>query len=355
MNKLTIFIVAVLAALYVLFSSVFVVNEREQAIVTRFGEITRVYKQPGLYFKIPTNIIEAVQIIDKRLRRYDLNNITLQVSGGKFYVVDAFVTYRIDNPTMFRQSALGSVKLAEQRIATRFDAALRQVYGLRDFNAALSAARSEMMLETRDLLRKDMASLGISIVDVRVLRTDLTSQVSAQTFARMKSERLAEAALNRALGKERAQSIRAIADRQAIEIVAEASRKSEILRGEGDAERSKVFAAAYTQDREFFDFYRSLQAYRTALKGSDTSMVLSPNSEFFNYFGSDGMGGKAGLSSTSGAKTVLAPAPVPASAPASSPTPAPASTPAPVASDSLTPVPVVPATAASPTPAPAGQ
>ncbi|VAW18029.1 HflC protein [hydrothermal vent metagenome] len=313
MNKLTILIVAVLAALYVLFSSVFVVNEREQAIVTRFGEITRVYEKPGLYFKIPTNAIEAVQIIDKRLRRYDLRDITLQVSGGKFYVVDAFVTYKITNPTLFRQNALGSVKLAEQRIATRFDAALRQVYGLRDFNAALSAARSEMMIETRDMLIKDMERLGITVVDVRVLRTDLTSQVSTQTFARMKAERLAEAALNRARGREKAQSIKAIADRKAIVIVAEANRKSEILRGEGDAERNRVFAQAYTLDREFFDFYRSLQAYRTAIGGDGTSMVLSPDSQFFSYFNSDG--GATAKQAGAAGKTPVTPLTPPATIP----------------------------------------
>ncbi len=328
MNKLTILIVAFLAALYVLFSSVFVVNERQQAIVTRFGEITSVYRDPGLYFKIPTNIIDSVQFIDKRLMRYDLRDITLQVKGGKFYVVDAFVTYKINDPTLFRQNALGSLKLAEQRIATRFDAALRQVYGLRDFNAALSAARSEMMIETRNLLRKDVLRLGIDVIDVRVLRTDLTSQVSSQTFARMKAERLAEAALSRASGREKAQSIKAIADRQAIEIVAEASRKSEILRGEGDAERNRVFADAYTRDSEFFDFYRSLQAYRTSLGGAGTSMVLSPDSEFFNYFGSDGIT----------PKTSAAPLVPPAAIPATSPG-----------------APVVTNPATDATPAPAGQ
>jgi len=247
----------------------------------------------GLYFKIPTDIVESVQIIEDRLLRYDLKNITLQVSGGKFYIVDAFITYRIANPILFRQSVLGNIQMAERRIETRFDAALRQVYGLRDFNAALSAARSEMMLETRDLIRKDMEELGIDVVDVRVLRTDLTSQVSSQTFDRMKAERLAEAALARARGREQAQSIKAIADRQAIEIVATANRDSEILRGEGDAERNRIFADAYTRDTEFFEFYRSLQAYRSALGGSGTSMVLSPDSEFFNYFGAADIGGKS--------------------------------------------------------------
>ncbi len=284
-NKITILIIVVVGALYILFSSIFIVNERDQAIVTRFGEITRVHTTPGLYFKVPTDIVESVQIIEDRLLRYDLDDILLQVSDGKFYIVDAFVTFKIDDPIKFRESVSGDLPTAERRIATRFDAALRQVYGKRDFNAALSAARTEMMLETRNILRNDMSELGIDIVDVRVLRTDLTSQVSSQTFDRMKAERLAQAALARARGQELAQALTAIADRQAIEIVATANRDSEILRGEGDAERNRIFATAYTKDIEFFEFYRSLEAYRNAIGGPDTSLVLSPDSEFFNYFG----------------------------------------------------------------------
>lgn len=287
MNRITIIVVALLAAAYVLFSSVFVVNERDQAIVMRFGQITRVHTDPGIYFKVPTDIVETVQIIDDRLLRYDLDDIRLQVSGGKFYNVDAFVTYKIADPVLFRQSVLGSVSLAEQRLDTRLESALRQVYGLRDFEAALSVQRTEMMREARDLLRRDMDELGINIVDVRVLRTDLTQEVSQQTFDRMSAERLAEAALLRARGQELAQTLRAQADRQAIEIVASANRDSEILRGEGDALRNRIYADAYNLDQGFFDFYRSLEAYRKSIDGSNTSMVLSPDSEFFRYFGQD--------------------------------------------------------------------
>jgi len=285
MNRLIILGVVIIGALYVLFSSIYVVNEREQAIVMRFGQITDVKTEPGLYFKIPTNVVDSVQIIEDRLLRYDIANMTLQVSGGKFYEVDAFVTYRISNPKLFRERALGELRTAESRIATRFDAALRQVYGLREFNAALSEERTAMMIETRDLIRGDIADIGIEIVDVRILRTDLTQQVSVQTYDRMKAERLAEAALLRARGKEAAQSLKAIADRQAVEIIAAARKDSEILRGEGEAERSLIFANAYSQDPEFFEFYRSMQSYRTALGATGTTMVLSPDSEFFRYFG----------------------------------------------------------------------
>ncbi|HEY0920905.1 protease modulator HflC [Devosia sp.] len=328
MNRLIILGVVVLGALYILFSSIYVVNEREQAIVMRFGQITDVKKEPGLYFKVPTNIVDTVQIIEDRLLRYDLDDMTLQVSGGKFYEVDAFLTYRISDPRLFRERALGELRVAEDRIATRFDAALRQVYGLREFNAALSEERPAMMREARDRMRKEMAELGIEIVDVRILRTDLTQQVSAQTFDRMKAERLAEAALLRARGKEAAQSLRAIADRQAVEIIASARRDAEILRGEGDAERSLIFANAYNQDREFFDFYRSMQSYRTALGAAGTSMVLSPDSEFFRYFGGDGsdttIGTGAQAAPEAGAPAATVPeqgaqpagAPPPAAAPA---------------------------------------
>ncbi|WP_417582603.1 protease modulator HflC [Pelagibacterium sp.] len=288
MNRLVIAIVALVIAAYVLFSSLFIVNEREQAIVMRFGEITREIQEPGIYFKVPTDFVETVQYIDKRLLRYDLERIRLQVSGGQFYIVDAFITYRIVDPIRFRQTVLGSLQLAEQRIATRLESALRAVYGLREFDAALSEQRSEMMREASDLVATDMTELGIEVVDVRVLVTDLTPEVSQQTYERMQAERNAEAALIRARGQEQAQILRAIADRQAVEVVSAANRDSEIIRGEGDAEQNRLFAEAYSQDQSFFEFYRSMEAYRTALNDGNTTMVLSPDSAFFNYFGSGG-------------------------------------------------------------------
>lgn len=289
MNRWIIAGVALIVALYVFISSIFVLTEREQAIVTRFGEIVREEREPGLYFKIPTDFIETVQIIDKRLLRYDLERIRLQVSGGQFYIVDAFLTYRIEDPTRFRQSVLGSIDLAEQRIATRFESALRAVYGLREFDAALSEQRAEMMREARDLVAADMRELGIEVEDVRILVTDLTPEVSAQTYERMQAERLAEAALIRARGEEQAQTIRAIADRQAVEIVSAANRDSEIIRGQGDAEAANLFAQAFQQDMGFFEFYRSMEAYRTALGAGNTTMVLTPDSEFFSFFGTGGL------------------------------------------------------------------
>ncbi len=285
-NRLPVIGVIAVVLVFLFYSSIFVVNERQQAIVLRFGEIVKVEKEPGLYFKLPFAFAGAdnVQIIEDRILRFNLDDIRVQVSGGKFYVVDAFMTYRINEPRVFRQAVSGSVLLAEQRLRTRMDAALRRVYGQRGFEAALSEERTEMMREVADQLRPDAVSLGLEIEDVRIRRTDLTAEVSQQTFDRMKAERLAEAERLRARGREAAQKIKARADRQVVEIVAEARRDSEILRGEGDAERNRVFADAFNRDPEFFDFYRSMSAYAQALENTGTTMVLSPNSEFFRYF-----------------------------------------------------------------------
>lgn len=286
-NRLPIVVVVLAILAFIGYSSIFVVNERQQAIVLRFGEIVDVKREPGIYFKAPFGFLDAdnVQIIDDRLLRFDLDDIRVQVSGGKFYEVDAFVAYKISDPRTFRQSVSGSVQLAEQRLRTRLDAALRRVYGLRGFEAALSEERASMMRDVRDQLRPDATSLGLEIADVRIRRTDLTQEVSQQTYDRMKAERLAEAERLRARGREAAQRIRARADREVVDIIAEAQRESEILRGEGEAERNSVFAAAFSRDPEFFDFYRSMSAYTSALQGQGTSMVLSPDSEFFRFFG----------------------------------------------------------------------
>lgn len=285
-NRLPVIAVIAAVILFLLYSSVFVVNARQQALVLRFGEIVDVKTQPGIYFKAPFAFFDAdsVQLIENRVLRFDLDNIRVQVSGGKFYEVDAFIAYRISDPRVFRSAVSGQIELAEARLRTRLDAALRRVYGLRDFEAALSEERAVMMREVRDQLRPDATSLGLQIEDVRIRRTDLTAEVSQQTYDRMKAERLAEAERLRARGNEAAQRIKARADREVVEIVAEARKESEILRGEGEAQRSATFAAAYQRDPAFFDFYRSMNAYGTALDNTGTTMVLSPNSEFFRFF-----------------------------------------------------------------------
>jgi len=275
------------AILFLVYASIFVVNEREQGIVLRFGEIQSVHTEPGLYFKLPLSFVGAdtVQIIEDRLLRLDLlDQPPVQVSGGRFYEVDAFLTYQITDARLFFSQVSGNLDSANQRLRTRFDAALRQVYGLRGFEAALSEERAEMMAEVRDALRPAANQLGLTIQDVRIVRTDLTQQVSQQTFDRMSAERLAEAERLRARGRENAQRIRAVADRQVVEILSEANREAEITRGEGDAQRNSIFADAFSRDPEFFEFYRSMAAYQRALEDGSTTLVLSPDSAFFRYF-----------------------------------------------------------------------
>ncbi|QKV17264.1 protease modulator HflC [Oricola thermophila] len=286
-NRLTILGILVAVVLMAVYASIFVVNERQQAIVLRFGEIQDVKTEPGLYFKAPFAFagFDTVQIIEDRVLRLDLTDQPpVQVSGGRFYEVDGFLTFKITDARRFRETVSGDLDSAKSRLRTRFDAALRRVYGLRSFEAALSEERVEMMEEVRDLVRDDAQSLGLTVLDVRIVRTDLTAEVSQQTFDRMRAERLAEAERIRARGREAARRIRAIADRQVIEIVSEAQREAEIIRGRGDAERNRIFADAFNRDPEFFEFYRSMAAYQKALENSDTTMVLSPNSEFFRYF-----------------------------------------------------------------------
>ena len=285
-NRLAYMLIGLAAVLLLVYSSVFVVNERQQAIVIRFGQIQDVKSEPGLYFKLPFGFMDAdsVQYIQDQALRFDLNDIRVQVSGGKFYEVDAFVVYKITDPRRFRETVSGDRESAESRLRTRLDASLRRVYGLRGFESALSDARASMMQEVRDDLRVDAESLGITISDVRIRRTDLTQEVSQQTFERMKAERLAEAELIRARGNEEGQRRRAIADRQVVELQAEAQRDSEILRGQGDAERNRVFAEAFGRDEAFFEFYRSMRAYTGALSGTGSTMVLSPDSDFFRFF-----------------------------------------------------------------------
>ncbi|WP_417407915.1 protease modulator HflC [Hoeflea sp.] len=304
-NRLPIIGILLAVVVFIVWSSLFVVNERQQAIVVRFGEIQDVKTEPGLYFKLPFAFIDAdtVQYVEDRALRFDLENIRVQVSGGKFYEVDAFVLYKITDARRFRQTVSGDLVAAESRLRTRLNSALRTVYGLRGFEAALSEERTSMMREVRDQLRPEATSLGLQIDDVRIRRTDLTQEVSQQTFERMKAERLAEAELIRARGNEAAQRIRAIADRQVVEIVSEAARDAEIIRGEGDGERNRIFAEAFSRDSEFFEFYRSMNAYSEALADSGTTMVLSPTSEFFRYFNS-----AAGANAAAPAASPAAPA-----------------------------------------------
>jgi len=270
------------AALFVLYSSVFIVDEREKALIVRFGEINRTINEPGLYFKLPF-VDDRIRIED-RIVFFESPDKIVQVTDGRRYQVDAALMLRIVDPQKFRETVDASLTRARDRIETRLDAALRQTYGRRSFDAALTKDRPVMMREIRDQVRSEAITLGIDIVDVRIRRTDLMPEVMQETYDRMSAERLAEAALLRAVGESQSIKVRAEADRNYVELVATAQRESEIIRGEGDGERNKVFAEAYTKDPEFFSFYRSMQAYSKGLSGAATTWVLDPAWEFLKYF-----------------------------------------------------------------------
>ncbi|MGB5215162.1 MAG: protease modulator HflC [Anderseniella sp.] len=271
------------AIAFLVWTSVFVVDEREKALVTQLGEIQREINEPGLYFKLP--FVQDVITIEDRIVFFESPDKEVQVVDSRRYVVDTVTMIRVNNPRLFRETVGASLNRAKDRIETRLDAALRQTYGRRSFDAALSKDRAAMMREIRDQVRLEAEALGIQVVDVKIRRTDLLEQVLKDTYARMNAERFAEAAELRAVGEAQATRIRAEADRQSVELMSKAQRESEILRGEGDANRNRVFAEAFQQDPEFFAFYRSMQAYTNSLSNSDTTLVLKPDSEFFKYFG----------------------------------------------------------------------
>ncbi len=266
---------------FVAYSSVFIVSEREKALVIRLGQIQRTVDKPGLYFKTP--IVEELVYVEDRLLFFESLDKSVQVIDGRRYNVDAIIMLKIIDPQKFRETAQASLNQVRDRLETRLDAALRQTYGKRSFDSALSKDRAAMMTEIRDQVRGEALSLGVDIVDVRIRRTDLMPDVLKDTYDRMNAERFAEAAQLRAVGDAARRRIRAEAEREAVEMVSKAKRESEIIRGQGEAARNKLFADAYSRDPEFFTFYRSMKAYPKSLKGNDTTLVLTPDSEFFRY------------------------------------------------------------------------
>jgi modulator of FtsH protease HflC len=269
----------------IVWSSTFIVDERKKALVLRFGEINRIVEKPGLYFKIP--VADEVVPIEDRMILWTSDNMSVQVVDGRRYLVDAVTMARIVNSQRFRETTSADLTRAWDRIRTRLDAALRQTYGKRTFEAALSKDRAVMMREIRDQVRSEALNNGIEIVDVRIVRTDLMDEVLKNTYERMSSERIAEAKDLRGRGEARKIEIMAQADRAYTERFADARRQSEVIRGEGEGERNRIFAEAFQKDPEFFAFYRSMQAYTNSLSSSGTTLVLKPDSEFFKYLGMD--------------------------------------------------------------------
>ncbi len=261
--------------------TLFTVNETQQALVLQFGEPKRVIKEPGLNYKIP--FLQNVDFFDKRILELDAPAQEAIASDRKRLVVDAFLRYRIEDPLKFFQTVLDE-RRARQRLSTVLESSMRRVLGESTFTAVVRDDRGKLMAQITQLVDGEAANFGIKIIDVRLKRADLPEANSLAIYRRMQTERQREAAEIRAQGEEQARRIRADADRQVTVIKANATRDAEKLRGEGDAERNNVFADAFTRDADFFAFYRSMQAYEAGLKGSDTRMLMSPNTEFFRYF-----------------------------------------------------------------------
>ena len=274
-------LVVLAIGIFVVYSAVFIVNEREKALVIRLGEIQRTVTEPGLYFKTP--IVEELVYVEDRLLFFESLDKSIQVIDGRRYNVDAIIMLKIVDAQKFRETANANLNQVRDRLETRLDSALRQTYGKRTFESALSKDRAAMMTEIRDQVRGEALALGVDIVDVRIRRTDLMTDVLKDTYDRMNAERFAEAAQLRAIGDTARRRIRAEAERESVTMVSKAKRESEIIRGQGEAKRNKIFADAFTRDPEFFAFYRSMQAYPKSLEGDGTTLILTPDSEFFRY------------------------------------------------------------------------
>ena len=273
-------VLAVIAAI-VGYSSLFTVYQTRLALVVRLGQPVRVVTEPGLNFKVP--LIDSVIYVDKRI--LDLENAAQEViaSDQKRLVVDAFARYKINDALKFYQ-AVGSIEGANSRLSTLLNAALRRVLGEATLTHVVKDERAGLMARVREQLDREAAQFGITVVDVRIRRADLPEQNSQAVYQRMQTERQREAAEFRANGSQRKQEIQARADRDVTVLLADAQARGDTIRGEGEAERNRIFADAFNKDPDFFGFYRSMQAYEAGLGHRDTRMVLRPDSDFFKYF-----------------------------------------------------------------------
>ncbi|SFO27902.1 protease FtsH subunit HflC [Roseovarius lutimaris] len=265
-------------------SSIFVVDEREKALVLQFGQIRSVKEEPGMSFKIP--FIQEVVRYDDRILSLDTDTIEVTPSDDRRLVVDAFARFRIADVVQFRQAVgVGGLRVAEDRLSSILNAQIREVLGADQVTSdtILSEDRRELMRRIQAAAQRSAAGLGLDVIDVRLKQTNLPEQNLEATFARMRAEREREAADEIARGNEAAQRVRALADRTVTETLSDAERQAQVIRGEADAERNAIFAEAFGADPEFFAFYRSLEAYEKSLKGSNSSMVMTPDSEFFDY------------------------------------------------------------------------
>ncbi len=273
--------VVALVLVIVLYQALFTVYQTNQALVLQFGDPVRVIKEPGLSVKIP--FIQQVELFERRVLDYDAPSAEVILGDQKRLVVDTFARYRIDDPLRFRQS-VGDEDQFRGRLEPILYSALRSVMGEVSLFTVLSSDRTELMARIQSDANEALERFGVDIVDVRIKRADLPQANSEAIFRRMETEREREAKELRAQGAEVATRIRARADRETRVLIADAQRQADILRGEGDAQAINTFASAVGQNVGFFDFYRSMQAYRAALTDDSTSVVLSPQNEFFRFF-----------------------------------------------------------------------
>ncbi len=282
MNAKKILIPLIILIFATLYFSIFIVKEINQAIVLQFGDPKRIIEKPGLNFKIP--FIQNVVFLDKRILNLDTPPEEVIASDQKRLIVDAFARFQIVDPLKFYIS-VGNERVARSRLSTIINSRIRNVLGRQRLQTLLSEDRTKQMTLIQDGVNAEAENFGINIVDVRIKRADLPPANSEAIFRRMQTEREREAKEFRAKGAEMAITITSTADKEVTVILAEAEKKSEIMKGEGDGQRNKIFAGAFGQDPEFFAFYRSMQAYEKALIGGETSLILSPDSEFFKFFG----------------------------------------------------------------------
>ena len=282
MDLKKIFVPIIIALGVIAYLSIFVVKEVNQAIVLQFGDPKRIISQPGLNFKIP--VIQNVVFLDKRILNLDTPPEEVIASDQKRLIVDAYARFKIVDPLKFYIS-VGNERVARSRLSTIINSRIRSVLGKQRLSVLLSEDRIKQMSLIQDGVNTEAENFGIITVDVRIKRADLPQANSEAIFQRMKTERQREAKEFRARGAEMAVTITSTADKEVAVILANANKTSEIMKGEGDGTRNRIFAEAFGKDPNFFSFYRAMQAYERALIGGDTSLILSPDSDFFKFFG----------------------------------------------------------------------
>jgi membrane protease subunit HflC len=282
MKRLPVIAAIVIALLFIASNAFFIVDERQKAMVLQFGQVKAVKEDPGLAFKVP--FIQNVVFYDALIQGLDTDKLEVTPLDDRRLIVDAFARWRIADVEQFRRAVgAGGMSAATQRLQSILTANVREALGSVRSEAVLSADRVGLMTRIRDEARTEAAALGIDVIDVRLKRADLPAENLQATFERMKAERVREATDERARGNEAAQRVRAQADRTALEIVSEADRDANIVRGEADAERNRILAEAFGKDQEFFAFIRSMEAYRKSMTGENTTVMMEPEGEFFNY------------------------------------------------------------------------